>query len=1385
MDASDLELAVQKASKSGHISLMAEIVKEGRIVKDTKIIIISNFAFEVFTKEKDEVKWIRSSPWVEIKKVSLKNTAISLKFENSSYYFSSENSNKLFGAISHVLVQTQTFRELKDIGLLQYQIVDQQQTALGAMSRLLQLIDIREEKIPHKMLQMFKQSLMFNETVMDLRMYARPEKFMRLVCDLLPLCPQFTSFIIPQFKRPEYYTLLVDYVSHFKTLDYIEICGKEMPKLKQLTDAFEKEKEIPCAFAFTDGAFSSVGMKTVSQFIAKKSVTTIGFHQSFTQESLNFFYEEFFTPDVRKTLVSLDLSGTSGVDLNKLMPKLPHLLYLSLENCGYQFDNVLMALNSATMRNLRGLNINGNLCSRLPNKTAQLPPSLCQLVADNVHWGNECMPTLIKMISKKLNVGFHLSVCNAAMSDEDWDLTFLEMDRSIFTGFLTLRWNGNPVDSRLFNFLLRNTEIETLDLSGCFMRGDTDSIDMLCEFIPMHVGLKNLYIAGNESCYIGPDMISSVAHSVRMSKTLKLLDISENHIGDKGLVSLKQFFIGSTTLEVIDFDGSYPETDDEFIELLEEAGKTLNDIKVSYPVNDFARVIQRKNQDHQTYERLVSLFKKRPKFDFNKNDQYPIPPNSPFSDPFYVYKLEKLPPFPKFIRRDVAENMKRAPPPQVINRQQFNKKIKLVCKSKFNKPSSPVSKHFQQYNLSMMEEFSDSSSEDFDSHNIQVKVSIESLKPDFQKITQASPVKMRESSETLVPRKNVKSSFIPTNPKKVEIDENEPSPVIMPPNGYIPRENISMRETNQNQSNDPNETLILNQSNLNSKSANENNNNPPITTITTTQFDTVPSDLIQKQRSPTKTRFSPQKETQPTNDNNANSAIQSKRSTREEKSRNEQYSTKNMVPPEYSSLIPHSSAYPSRHIPSSAVTSMRTTPLTVPVDEDDSEEEDYSDDESGNSNSRFKSARLPFDGNYDYYSESEDDNDFDDYSSDSSDSTEDFTTHPPSDDRIPLTKSGVYSSREDVELAIQREKSGYSSSTQSNHKQPKYRVDSSSSSDDVEPKNQHKVPELIPIANPIDLPPPPRPPEFGLPSVQLGAFDKEALAPPPPQKSTLSTVDEITATNTTTLGTAASRRKRRPQRGITNDTKTNDEPKPVDNSFHESRIFGTRVIAAAGPPPPDFYRNRDDNSNNNTTQQSVRQSSIYGSRRRGQNTTQMNSTMNSTANNTGNTTHSARESSIYGSRRRGQNQTQQSNITANESQQRDIRQSSIYGSRANRNADPKESSIYGSRVNRARQRPVAIIEDKRESPPKAPVVRTVRTRPSTRTRTTDTQSTNGETTYTTYSSRRESQDYETYSSYDSYTGEIQRPPPIDSPKSTTVVSTSIGSPTKSAFSRKY
>ncbi|EAX88713.1 Leucine Rich Repeat family protein [Trichomonas vaginalis G3] len=1109
MDVSSVELAVQIAQKKGHQPVYSTEIRDGVILKEKQILIVSTRGLEIFNKEKDKVKWTKSIPWISVRKVGFKTKKVLLYLDKDvlATKIYSRNPKQLFGAICHALLQTQTIKELRTSGVSKYNFGNQPQSGIGIMSRLQQLLKLRKRKLNYINVQQFRQMLIFNESTLDFGEFPNPEHIIQLALDVLPLCHNFKSIIFPYIEEFSNFQLYTDYIPHLKYAEFLEFNCKKCDKLKQFLDEFSKKKNVISGISIVDQELPNSSLVALSNFIGTKKLTTLGLHTTFSAATFDLISEKFFTPQVSESLVSLDLSNTQGLSLSSLVPRLPKLLNLNLSNCGLQVDEILTILNNwSSMSGMRVLDVSGNACSSLFAK--QFPSSLTKLIANNVSWGNGCLAQLIRILSTRTAYGIDVSLSRAMTDSEDFDLAFQEMENSLFTGILTFIWDENPVDARLFDFLLRSSDLKAVSFGGCFTSLDQNELQMFCEYLQLASSLQKVSLVGTEQRYIG-EYASNVIRSC--NKNVKVLDISNNRIGKSVYSVIKNLFITNTSnLEVIDFDGSYPENSQDLIDLLETAKSSQSKLTISFPVNDFNFLINKGKMETEVCDKCLSLFKKPPSFkDYDQNDSdFPVPNHSPFFDPFYVFRLEKNNGFPLFISREESELMKRTPPELFVKKNSTNKHVtRLVTKPMLSfKPSPQKNQHLS---MSMLIESSEEESDSFNTADLQIKFSINDIMPNLKR---EDPNQKKPNSKLIKKRVENKNLSVETKNSidEPKSDKNEPT-LPKPPSPKSPK-------FVKDQKNDEEENLTLSRR---------------VKLVQST-------DLINQMS-------------------------------------------------EYGSRIPtHASQYSSRiPLSSSSKRFVNSTPVykTVKYSEDSEEEDEDDDSEGMATNKTTNTARIPFEGTYEYYSDdSFEEEEEEDFFSTPSYSDESQTQEE--DEKPTVTNTQTKESRFS-ESDISGDYSYSYSDDYKSYSTTKSELKSEVKSDIRNGTNSPKF-----VDKKIDLPPP-LPPSGYLRPVVVSRFDEQP-------KKTDERPMPFTPQNTVTEdGTNTNQRRVRPQRGIQQNDKTfgsriRNSKISNENSALSSRInnstFGSRV------------RKSNLNEENNEKPQSklygsrLKQNSIYGSR---------------------------------------------------------------------------------------------------------------------------------------------------------------------------------------------
>ena len=649
-----------------------------------KIFVITNISLDIYQKT-DDVKLFESINWFRIQKLMKQGNVVTFKFDKAKFAINSNKADQIFGAAGHIFKQIFTKTELKDIGIADLNFQKIQMTEYPALLRLRLKAQNKGIEIPQKSLEKMLFILRYLINTVSLSDFQDSNYvFTPLFFDLLPLCSFITTLKIPLFALiPN----LQNYCKYMNKLKAIEFQGKSMKKLIDILKSLlsqECEKSKLTALSFVETDLSVEELQALSSFCHKKRITSLALHEACSKEAKQYLTNNFFTNQMSASLTTLNLAGTKGLDIAKLLGKLPGLYALSLSRCNLQIAQALNVITSCNLPRLKFLDLSYNPCNSMPSVGLFLPQTLYSLVVDGVEWEDKTLINFMKFIvfgEKQIN-GLKLSLSNAKASNEEWRRVFAFLKITKAKNLCALTWDNNPLSEELFDFIYKNVNLSYLSLCGCIAYNDQENLNRLSNFVAVSPSLLFLRIRGSQTNFIGQN-ISTLLKSASKSNSLVHLDISDNKIGDIGITQLRQFIKSNKTLQVLVFDGSEPNNPHLFFETLETAAKPPNQLlNVSFPVNDVTNLVNKGRitaekkkvlMNHfmkKTYPKPIKTNKKVVLNNSNSNPYYqqqlqqifPIPESSPFINPFCIFRHTPAEPFPQYLTFDQIDILKKTVP---------------------------------------------------------------------------------------------------------------------------------------------------------------------------------------------------------------------------------------------------------------------------------------------------------------------------------------------------------------------------------------------------------------------------------------------------------------------------------------------------------------------------------------------------------------------------------------------------------------------------------------------------------------------------------------------------------------------------------------------------
>ncbi|OHT15924.1 hypothetical protein TRFO_13576 [Tritrichomonas foetus] len=272
------------------------------------------------------------------------------------------------------------------------------------------------------------------------------------------------------------------------------------------------------------------------------------------------------------------------------------------------------------------------------------PETIRAFNLSKVHWE---AGTFHEFLSHQTFVsdGVHIDFSQAHFNEKKSDL-FEKLPQYPSTPMiLRLNWNHNVITSKLIRFFAEYSFIEKASFDYCKIIPGTN-IDELLESISYFISKTQLSKLSLKGTFIGAkgDAMSKIRNSLITAPSLISLDISDNKIGDRGLLIFKDIIMKSPSIGSIAFDGSEIKDPLALMQFFKEISNKEHLFYVSKPRRDMTRLItdssseKLKKELEDSWENLKKKIKHHSKatnlIEISDNDSFMLYGSTSFSSKF-------------------------------------------------------------------------------------------------------------------------------------------------------------------------------------------------------------------------------------------------------------------------------------------------------------------------------------------------------------------------------------------------------------------------------------------------------------------------------------------------------------------------------------------------------------------------------------------------------------------------------------------------------------------------------------------------------------------------------------------------------------------------------
>lgn len=358
----------------------------------------------------------------------------------------------------------------------------------------------------------------------------------------------------------------------------------------------------------------------------KSSVRVLQFTASLitTQALDSIFQMLFFSPCFHslETLVIRDLTMHENVATQILqlltcgwVLEKRCLKYLDFSNSSLNVGKLLTAIKDVDC-GLLEINVSFNTFTNLSGDFSF--SSLTNLILNHCTFVNDALFELFNCLAAGNHQDFlTLDLSDILCTPESLQSFYSKSSDLVIEKLGTLVWDGNQVTGRciepFMTFLKNQPNLTNLSLNRCFIKNDHSmTLPLLVDLLRKKSFMQFCLAASGQNGF-GPQLSNALDSLISCSKELRLLDITNQNVGDAGLfLVLRQMNPG---LQEFYFEGYQPSSVDSLSTVMLKIMSKKQLKKVSWPATDATQLIaktsiERRNDTKNRVKSLHDEFKR-------------------------------------------------------------------------------------------------------------------------------------------------------------------------------------------------------------------------------------------------------------------------------------------------------------------------------------------------------------------------------------------------------------------------------------------------------------------------------------------------------------------------------------------------------------------------------------------------------------------------------------------------------------------------------------------------------------------------------------------------------------------------------------------------------
>lgn len=338
---------------------------------------------------------------------------------------------------------------------------------------------------------------------------------------------------------------------------------------------------------FSEVTFNQSNADVFMEKINELPLQTLSFSRSQFGKTLLPFFKRPLSESISQFIIQNDVIQKEQIEPLIKFSLTSNLSSLTITDCNIDISHVFSVF--PTTSKITKIDLSGNMCGKDFTGTYSIPSTMKKIILQRITWEGD---SLAIFLSKQVYLDrIELDLSSAYLTGEQI-IAFKKSlpENPTSPNIINLAWNNNPIFQKFLNFISKFTYLQQLTLDNCETPlNEKKAFLHILSTLISSTNLQHFSISNTFREY-GTKLMITLRDVLCEHQTLNSICVSDNSIGDEGLIILKEIVTINTRIRSISFDGCNVQNYQTLAVFLSEVSQLPYLKHISKPRKEFARL---------------------------------------------------------------------------------------------------------------------------------------------------------------------------------------------------------------------------------------------------------------------------------------------------------------------------------------------------------------------------------------------------------------------------------------------------------------------------------------------------------------------------------------------------------------------------------------------------------------------------------------------------------------------------------------------------------------------------------------------------------------------------------------------------------------------------